>query len=198
MHHLNYASKLLFMRHRHFKISNTFLIMHHTITRALARALGIRTCDRRYLHTYSTRCHIQKVPRLPKWPLLQLTTSTYIGSSAAYVVTMYTSGSGTRPLAKSWVLLASGTTHTIATLSTRARFLGGSALAVQRIGKGASLGELWKKLVIFPSFAHAMATIVDFVTSLNYASRFRVILRHEEFLFMRHPSKIIIFRATHN
>ena len=89
--------------------------MRHTITRVLARALGIRTCDRRYVRI-STRYHIQKVPQLPKWPLLQLTTSTYIGSSAAYVVTMYTSGSGTRPLAKSWELLASGTTRTIATL----------------------------------------------------------------------------------
>ena len=57
--HLNYVSKLysqkdefLFMRQRHFKISNTrFLIMRHTITRALALAhvLGIRS--RRYLRT---------------------------------------------------------------------------------------------------------------------------------------------------
>ena len=71
------------------KFRTRFLIMRHTITRALARTLGIRssarTCDRRYVRTYvyvSTRCHIQKVPQLPKWPLLQLTTSTYIGSSA--------------------------------------------------------------------------------------------------------------------
>ena len=105
-----------------------------TITRALAGALRIRTCDRSQVHTYvSTRCHIQKVPQLPNWPLLQLTTSTYIGSSAAYVVTMYTSGSGTGPLAKSWDLLASGTTRTIATLWR---------CAVQHISKGAYLGEL--------------------------------------------------------
>ena len=114
------------------KLRTRFLIMRHTITRA-PRSVYAHVIAGTYTYI-TTRCiYIQKVPQLPKWPLLQLTTSTYIGSSAAYVVTMYTSGSGTRLLAKSWDLLASGTTRMIATLWR---------CAVQRIGKGASLDEL--------------------------------------------------------
>ena len=120
------------------KIRTRFLIMHHTIAScksASARSVYTRVIAGTYVHVRKNKVsyHIQKVPQVLKWPLLQLTTSTYIGSSAAYVVTMYTSGSGTRPLAKSWELLASGTTRTIATLWQ---------CTVQRIGKGASLGEL--------------------------------------------------------
>ena len=111
---------------------------------------------------------------LPKWPLLQLTTSTYIGSGAAYVVTMYTSGSGTRPLAKSWDLFVSRTTRTIATLWR---------CAVQCIGNGASLGELWKKRLSFRlSRTPWLQSIVDFVTRL-------LIMRH------RAPWRILIYAS---
>ena len=132
------------------KFRTRFLIMRHTITgtRALAGALRIRIYARviagTYVRTYvstRSRCHIQKVPQLPNWTLLQLTTSTYIGSSAYHVY--------------------------------------------QRLSFRLSR-TLWS------------LSIVDFVTRLNYASQIRVIVRQEEFLFKRHPSKIIIFRATHN
>ena len=74
-----------------------FLIMRHNYKSASARCwvywYAIRVGDMLQVRTYvrksSTRCHIQKVPQLPKWPLLQLTTSTYIGSAYS------TSGSGT-------------------------------------------------------------------------------------------------------
>ena len=49
-----------------------------------------------------------------------------------------------------------GISMTSTSVSLFARFLGGSALAFQRIGKGTSLGEFWY-MVIFTSFAHTMA-----------------------------------------
>ena len=149
------------------KFRTCYLIMRHKITRSLVRALGIHTCDCRYVRT---RCHIQQVPQLPKWPLLQLTTSIYIGSSTAYVVTMYTSGSGKYPTIGEILgtVLASGTTRTIATL-----------------------WRCWRRIrVVWLSFRLSrtpwLRSIVDFVTCLNCASQI-LIMRH------RAPCRILIY-----
>ena len=139
------------------KFRTCYLIMRHKITRSLVRALGIHTCDCRYVRT---RCHIQKVPQLPKWPLLQLTTSIYIGSSTAYMVTMYTSGSGKYPTIG----------EILGTARERDNTHDRYAVAVLEADTCC--------VAIFPFFTHAMATIncgfCDMpslcVTNPNYAS----------------------------
>ena len=158
------------------KFRTRFLIMRHTITRVLARTLGIRsstrTCDRRYV-----RIRKYKVSYPEGAAAAEMAIATAddvyvhrIQCHAAYVVTMYTSGSGTRPLAKSWELLASGTTRTIATL-----------------------WRCWRWIrVVWLSFrlSHTpwLRSIADFVTSLNYASQI-LIMRH------RAPCRILIYAS---
>ena len=152
------------------KFRTRFLIM-----RPRARARSV------YARVYSL-----KVPQLPQWPLLQLTTSTYIGSSAAYVFTMYTSGSGTRPLAKSWELLASCLYEGLSLHASWAiQPLPSNVLA--RVHPWVSFDKSWLSFRL--SRTPWLRSIVDF---LNYASQILicVIVRHEELLFMRSNSKL--------
>ena len=142
------------MRHRHFKTSNTFpnYASHNYKS---ARSVYARMCDRRYVYTYvSTRC------------------ISCIGAAAAEMATATADD-----VYVHWIQCCIRGYHVYQQIwyPTIGEILGFARerdnthdryiytlwwCAVQRIGKGASLGELWKKLVIiFPSFAHAMATI---------------------------------------
>ena len=160
------------MRHRHFKISNTFP-NYHTITRALARTLGIcssaRTCDRRYVRTYvyvSTRYHIQKVSQLPKWLLLQLTTSTYIGSSA---------------MLHTWLPCIPADL-----VPDHWRNPGNCSRAGQHARSLRCGSVVWLSFRL--SHTPWLRSIADFVTSLNYASQI-LIMRH------RAPCRILIYAS---
>ena len=67
--------------------------MRHTITRALARMLSIRTCDRRYVRTYVSKYKVS-YPEGAAAAEMATATADDFYVHRIQVVTMYTSGSG--------------------------------------------------------------------------------------------------------